>query len=181
MAYGRPEDFARLIDLLIEAVAAHLIAQIDAGAEAVQIFDSWAGILPDVHFRRWSIEPTAAIVKRVKAKHPTVPIIGFPNRCGALYAEYAAATGIDAISIDATVPLDWARVHLQSRVALQGNLDPQMLVTGGDAMAGETARILGTLGQGPLVFNLGHGIVPSTPPDHVAALADLIRNWRAPS
>jgi uroporphyrinogen decarboxylase len=179
MAYSRPEEFGRLIDRLVEAIAVHLIAQIEAGAEALQIFDSWAGILPDLHFRRWSIAPTAAIVQRVKARYPDVPIIGFPNRCGLLYAEYAAETGVDAVSLDATVPLDWARDTLQRRAAVQGNLDPQMLVAGGEPMRAETARILSALGKGPFVFNLGHGIVPSTPPAHVAALAEQIRNWTA--
>jgi uroporphyrinogen decarboxylase len=179
MAYGRPEEFGRLIDRLVEAIAVHLIAQVEAGAEALQIFDSWAGILPDVHFRRWSIAPTAAIVQRVKARHPDVPIIGFPNRCGLLYAEYAAKTGVDGVSLDATVPLDWARDTLQRQAAVQGNLDPQMLVTGGEAMRAEAARILSALGDGPFVFNLGHGIVPSTPPAHVATLAEQIRNWTA--
>lgn len=176
-AYGRPDDFAKLIDRLVEAIATHLIAQVEAGAEALQIFDSWAGILPDVYFDRWSIAPTAAIVKRVKARYPEVPIIGFPNRCGVHYAGYAQKTGIDAVSIDATVPLAWARDRLQSHVAVQGNLDPQMLVVGGDAMKRDILRILEVFSSGPFVFNLGHGIVPSTPPDHVAQLAELVRGW----
>lgn len=179
MAYGRPADFARLMDRLVTAISAHLIAQVEAGAEALQIFDSWAGILPDVHFRRWSIEPTAAIVKQVKARYPDVPIIGFPNRCGVLYQVYAAETGVDAVSLDTTVPLDWAKANLQSRLTVQGNLDPQMLVVGGDAMKGDVERILKAFGSGPFVFNLGHGIVPSTPPDHVAQLAEMIRGWTA--
>lgn len=177
MAYGRPDDFGRLIDRLVETIATHLIAQVEAGAEVLQIFDSWAGILPDVYFRRWSIEPTAAIVKRVKAQYPAVPIIGFPNRCGQHYADYARDTGVDAVSIDATVPLAWARDTLQSHVVVQGNLDPQMLVVGGEAMKIDVRRILQTFSPGHFVFNLGHGIVPSTPPDHVAALADMIRAW----
>jgi uroporphyrinogen decarboxylase len=177
MAYGRPDEFAQLIDRLVAAISAHLIAQIEAGAEALQIFDSWAGILPDAHFHRWSIAPTAAIVRQVKARYPDVPIIGFPNRCGVLYAAYAAETGVDAVSLDTTVPLDWARESLQSRLAVQGNLDPQMLVVGGEAMKQEIKRILDAFGAGAFVFNLGHGIVPSTPPDHVAELAALIRDW----
>ncbi len=181
MAYGRPEDFAKLIDLLVEAIAVHLIAQIDAGVEVVQIFDSWAGILPDAHFRRWSIEPTARIVRRVKARHPGVPVIGFPNRCGVLYGEYASQTGVDAVSLDATIPLPWARTTLQPHVALQGNLDPQMLVIGGTAMKQEATRIIRMLGEGPYVFNLGHGILPVTPPEHVAELADLIHGWNGPA
>ena len=179
MAYGRPEEFARLIDRLVAAITIHLIAQVDAGADVLQIFDSWAGVLPDTQFRRWSIAPTAAIVRGVRARHPTVPIIGFPNRCGLLYAEYAAETRVDAVSLDATVPLEWARDTLQTKVAVQGNLDPQMLVVGGEAMRAATTRILDMLGRGPYVFNLGHGIVPSTPPDHVAELVELVRGWKA--
>lgn len=179
LAYGRPENFTQLIDRLVDAITVHLIAQIEAGAEALQIFDSWAGILPDVHFRRWSIAPTAAIVGRVKARYPDVPIIGFPNRCGLLYGEYAAGTGVDAVSLDATVPLEWARDHLQGNTVLQGNLDPQMLVVGGGAMKQEITRILEAFGRGAHVFNLGHGILPTTPPDHVAELAAMIRGWKS--
>ena len=177
MAYGRPDDFAKLIDRLVEAIATHLIAQVESGADVLQIFDSWAGVLPDIHFHRWSITPTAAIVRRVKAEYPDVPIIGFPNRSGVHYADYARDTGVDGISIDATVPLTWARDMLQPQVVVQGNLDPQMLVVGGDAMKQDINRILTSLSPKPFIFNLGHGIVPSTSPDHVARLADQIRAW----
>ena len=176
MAYGRPDEFQRLIDRLVTAITTHLVAQVDAGADVLQIFDSWAGVLPDAQFHRWSIAP---IVRGVRARHPDVPIIGFPNRCGLLYADYAAETRVDAVSLDATVPLHWARDTLQSKVAVQGNLDPQMLVVGGAVMRAEAKRILDTLGHGPFVFNLGHGIVPSTPPDHVAELAAFVRGWTA--
>lgn len=179
MAYGRPDDFAKLIDLLVEAIATHLIAQVEAGAEVLQIFDSWAGVLPDIHFHRWSIAPTAAIVRQVKAKCPNVPIIGFPNRSGVHYLDYARDTGVDGISIDATVPLIWAKDMLQPHVVVQGNLDPQMLVVGGEAMRYDINRILECLSSKPFIFNLGHGIVPSTPPDHVARLADQIREWKS--
>ncbi|HEY4134753.1 MAG TPA: uroporphyrinogen decarboxylase [Alphaproteobacteria bacterium] len=177
-AYGRPAAFAALIDMLTEAVAAHLIAQVDAGAEVLQLFDSWAGVLPEPQFQRWCVAPAAMIVRKVKAAHPDVPIIGFPNRAGALYGCYAAEANVDGLSIDATVPLEWARDSLQPRVVLQGNLDPMMLVTGGEAMKADARRILAALGKGPFVFNLGHGVPQITPPAHVAELASLLRDWK---
>ena len=177
-AYGRPAAFAAIIDMLVEAVAAHLIAQVEAGAEALQLFDSWAGVLPEPQFQRWCVAPAMMIVRKVKAAYPDVPIIGFPNRAGALYGMYAAETGIDAMSIDATVPLDWARDSLQPRVVLQGNLDPMMLVTGGEAMKADARRILAALAKGPFIFNLGHGVPQITPPSHVAELSALLHNWQ---
>ncbi|HEU0071088.1 MAG TPA: uroporphyrinogen decarboxylase [Alphaproteobacteria bacterium] len=177
-AYGRPAAFSAVIDLLVESISAHLIAQVEAGAEALQLFDSWAGVLPEPQFQRWCVEPAMRIVRKVKAAHPNVPIIGFPNRAGALYGLYATESGVDAMSIDATVPLDWAASSLQSRVVLQGNLDPMMLVTGGEAMKTEARRILGALGKGPFIFNLGHGVPQITPPAHVAELSALLQNWQ---
>ena len=177
-AYGRPAAFAALIDMLVEAIAAHLIAQVEAGAEAVQLFDSWAGVLPEPQFQRWCVAPAAMIVRKVKAAHPDVPIIGFPNRSGALYGLYATESGVDGLSLDATVPLDWARESLQPRVVLQGNLDPMMLVTGGEAMKTDARRIMTALAKGPFIFNLGHGVPQITPPAHVAELSDLLQNWQ---
>ena len=173
--YRQPDSLATLIDLLVDAIGDHLIAQVDAGAETLQIFDSWAGVLPELEFKRWSIDPTARIIKRVKSVHPKVSIIGFPNRCGALVTRYAAESKVDAVQIDSMVPLAWARSQTPPRVALQGNLDPQLLVAGGPAMIEEAKRILQTLSTGPFVFNLGHGIVPETPPVHVEALSALLR------
>ncbi|MFN4283629.1 MAG: uroporphyrinogen decarboxylase [Alphaproteobacteria bacterium] len=177
-AYGRPASFAAIIDMLVEAIAAHLIAQVEAGAEALQLFDSWAGVLPETQFQRWCVAPAAMIVRKVKAAHPDVPIIGFPNRAGALYGLYATESGVDGLSLDATMPLDWAAGSLQPRVTLQGNLDPMMLVTGGEAMKTEARRILAALGKGPFIFNLGHGVPQITPPAHVAELSALLQNWQ---
>jgi uroporphyrinogen decarboxylase len=174
-AYGDPASFARLIDVLSEAIGEHLIAQIAAGAEAVQIFDSWAGVLAEREFERWCVAPTAAIVRRVRAVHPDVPIIGFPRGCGQRLAEYAAATAVDAVSADATVPARALRDEVQARCAVQGNLDPVLLLTGGDTMAAEARRLVATLGDGPFVFNLGHGVLPATPPDNVAQLVAAVR------
>ena len=175
-AFADPDGFGRLIGLLVTATAAHLCAQLDAGAEAVQLFDSWAGVLPEPAFRRWCVAPVAAVVREVKRRHPQAPVIAFPRGAGALYDGYAAACGVDAVSIDSTVPLDWARRVIQPQAAVQGNLDPVMLVAGGNAMADEVTRIRAGLGGGPFVFNLGHGVLPETPPDNVAALVRLLRS-----
>ncbi len=174
-AYTDAAGFGALMDKLVAAVTTHLIAQIEAGAEAVQIFDSWAGVLDEDMFQKCCVGPIGRIVAGVKAAHPSVPVIGFPNRCGALYRNFVAGTGVNAVSIDAAVPMDWAREHLQSRVCVQGNLDPIALKSGGAAMTDAAERILSGLGQGPHVFNLGHGVIPSTPPDHVAELVALVR------
>lgn len=173
-ALGDAKSFGTLIGVLVDATADYLIGQIDAGAEALQLFDSWAGILSESEFRRWSIEPTRAIVERVKAKHPHVPVIGFPRGAGMLYADYARETGVDALSLDTGVPLAFAQA-LQARLPVQGNLDPQLLVIGGEALRRGIKSILDALAGGPFVFNLGHGIVPETPPEHVAELVHTVR------
>jgi uroporphyrinogen decarboxylase len=177
-AYGQPDVFQALMDKLVEASSAYLIAQIDAGAEAVQIFDSWAGVLPEAEFRRWVMAPIAAMVAKIKAVHPTVPVIGFPRGAGLLYEDFARDVGCDAVSLDTTVPLDWAAKVIQPLVTVQGNLDPIHLLTGGEAMDQAIDKILNTLGRGPFIFNLGHGITPPTPPENVARLADRIRAFR---
>ncbi len=169
------QGFGRLIDLVTEATAAYLIRQADAGAEVLQLFDSWAGVLSEDEFRRWAIAPAARIVKAVKARHPDVPIIGFPRGAGIMYEAYVAETGVDAVSLDSTVPLEWAARALQSRVTIQGNLDPLVLLTGGSVLENGARRILDVLGKGPLIFNLGHGIVKETPPEHVARLIEIVR------
>jgi uroporphyrinogen decarboxylase len=174
-AFADPTGFAGLIDCLVSATTSYLLGQIEAGAEAVQLFDSWAGVLPESEFRRWVIEPTARIVTALKARHPTVPIIGFPRGAGVLYEVYAGDTGVDAVSLDSTVPLTWAREHLQARHALQGNLDPVLLLAGGPAMAAAARAIVAALRGGPFVFNLGHGILPETPPETVARLVEVVR------
>jgi uroporphyrinogen decarboxylase len=174
-AYGDVEGFQALIDLLVEATAQHLIAQVEAGAETVQIFDSWAGVWPAPELRRWSLRPLAEIVEKVKAAHPRIPVILFPRGAGLLYEAFAAECGADALSLDTTIPLGWARERLQPEVALQGNLDPIALVAGGAVLEDHVRRILDTLSGGPFVFNLGHGIVPQTPPENVARLVELVR------
>ena len=176
-AYREPESFARLIGTLEEAVAAHLIAQLDAGADAVQIFDSWAGALPESGFRRWCIEPVARIVGAVKAAHPAAPVIGYPRGAGIAYERFAGETDVDAVSVDSTVPPKWAAERLQPGCTVQGNLDPAALLAGGEALQRAAGTILDALGHGPFVFNLGEGVVPQTPPEHVAELSDIVRAW----
>jgi uroporphyrinogen decarboxylase len=180
-AYGQPEVMQRLIDLLVEATGDYLIAQIDAGAEAVQIFDSWAGVWPEAQLRRWCLEPVTALVGRMKAARPGVPVIVFPRGAGVLYQAYAETCGADALGLDTTVPLGWAREVLQPKTCLQGNLDPQLLVAGGPGLRQGVDHILQQLAGGPFVFNLGHGIVPETPPEHVAQLVQQIRAWSGPA
>jgi uroporphyrinogen decarboxylase len=180
-AYGAPEEFARLIDLLVAATADYLIAQVEAGAEALQIFDSWAGVWPQAELRRWCLEPVKEIVRRVKAAHPDIPIIVFPRGVGVMYDAFAREVGADALSLDTTVPLDWAREHLPATIALQGNLDPLFLVAGGEAQKRATHAILEALAERPFVFNLGHGITPQASTDHVAELIAQVRAWQPKS
>ena len=175
MAYAAPDDFGALIQVLVEATVHYLGRQIESGAEALQLFDTWAGVLSEEQFRRWVVAPTAEIVRRLRERHPDVPIVGFPRGAGALYREYIDATGIDGVGLDAGVPLAWARDTLQPHALVQGNLDNLLLVAGGDALDREIDRIVETLRSGPFVFNLGHGVLPQTPPEHVARLADRVR------
>jgi uroporphyrinogen decarboxylase len=177
-AYGDQKSFQRLIDLLIETTADHLIGQVEAGAEALQLFDSWAGVWPETALRRWCLDPARAIRQRVRAACPDVPMILFPRGAGILYEAFAATCGAEGLSLDTTVPLAWARDHVQSKTAVQGNLDPIALLAGGEAQRQETARILDTLTGKPFIFNLGHGILPETPIAHVEALVEQVRAWR---
>jgi uroporphyrinogen decarboxylase len=178
-AYREPETFQRLIDLLVETSARYLIGQVKAGARALQIFDSWAGSLPEDGFERWCIAPTKAIVERVKVEAPHVPIIGFPRGAGPLAERYVQEAGVDAIGCDTSLPVAWIRDRLQSRLPVQGNLDPVLLVAGGPALETRVKTILETLGQGPFIFNLGHGILPETPIENVERLVSLVKAGRA--
>ncbi|MFQ5972854.1 MAG: uroporphyrinogen decarboxylase [Alphaproteobacteria bacterium] len=175
-AASDPIGFRQLIDRLVTATAKHLIAQIRAGADLVQLFDTHAGVLPEEAFRSLVVRPTRAIVQMVRDACPGVPVIGFPRGAGVMYGEYAAETGVDGVGIDSVVPLSWAAGVLQPLVAVQGSLDPAWLVAGGSAMRVATANILKELGNGPLIFNLGHGVLPATPPEHVSELISMIRS-----
>ena len=174
-AFGNPLGLQTLMEILVEATASYLERQIAAGAEVVQIFDTWAGVLPETEFRRFCIEPVRRIIARLKEKYPQVPVIAFPRGAGALYDGYAEATGADAIGMDYTVPLTWARDHLWNRTIVQGNLDPRLLVVGGMALAEAVNRLLRTFPERNHIFNLGHGIVPETPVRHVEELVRLVK------
>ncbi len=174
--YRKPEEFAQLLGVIERCVAAHLIAQLEAGATAVQIFDSWASGLPDRRFAEWVVAPTRRIVKQVRAKLPSAKIVGFPR--GATlegYAQYAAETGVDVVSVDTAVPMTWAAKMLSHHVAVQGNLDPLALVAGGDALDVAVDDILTAMRGNRLIFNLGHGVVPETPVEHVARMLKRVR------
>ncbi len=174
-AYRDPAGFAQLIDKLVEATILYLERQIEAGADALQLFESWASGLPEPMFERLCIQPAARIVAAVKARHPNVPIIGFPRGAGVLALRYAAETGIDAMSLDPSQPIAWMRSQLKRPITLQGNLDPIALAAGGDALAVAVREILAAAKGGPFVFNLGHGIIPMTDPAHVERLVALVR------
>ena len=166
-ALGDEKGFAVLLDRLIVATSAHLSAQIEAGAEVVQLFDTWAGIVPSEAFERLVIAPTRRIVETLRNAHPDVPVIGFPRGIGALHARYFDETRVDALSLDATVTLP-AATALQARGPVQGNLDPQLLVTGGEAMEAAGAAVPHAVGGGPFFFNLGPRRFPGTPGEHVS-------------
>jgi uroporphyrinogen decarboxylase len=173
-AYREPQAFGYLLDILAECVAFHLIRQIDAGADAVQIFDSWASGLPAALYEQVVIAPTKKIVAAVRAARPGAKIIGFPRATTlAGYADYVAATGVDAVSLDTSMPMAWAAKNLGC--ALQGNLDPIALIAGGAALDKAVDDILEEMADKPHIFNLGHGILPETPVAHVEQLLKRIR------
>ena len=175
LAYGNPARFGALIDAIVDATVTYLSGQIEAGVEAVQLFDSWAGSLAPLQFERWVIAPNAAIVSRLKALHPTIPIIGFPKGAGAKLADYAAGTGVDAIGVDETVDPHWANRVLPQGLPVQGNLDPLALIAGGQAVEQAVDNIRAAFADRPHIMNLGHGILPDTPIAHVEALLSYVR------
>lgn len=177
MAYHRPQEFQRLIDAICDATITYLKHQIEAGADALQLFDSWAGELPEYEFEKWVIKPTHKIVEGVKAAYPKIKIIGFPRKCGALVKTYADKTAVDAVSLDCTIPLKWARDNI--KLPLQGNLDPLVLLGGQDAIKEQATNILKTMRGHPFIFNLGHGLVPEIPPENVGYLSELIKKFSA--
>jgi uroporphyrinogen decarboxylase len=174
-AYRHPEAFARLIDNLAEASSNYLIRQLNAGVDAVQIFDTWAGILPPDEFRRWCIAPTQRIVADVRRAVPNAKIIGFPRGAGSNLRRYVEDIEIDAVGLDWMVDLDFARDEIQRRRAVQGNLDPLALRAGGGALDRSIDAILAALAGGPFIFNLGHGILPDTPVAHVEQMLKRVR------
>jgi uroporphyrinogen decarboxylase len=170
MARREPGTFRALIDLLTDSVISYLSAQVDAGAEALQLFDSWAGVLPEPELRRWCIEPTRRIVTALRQRHPDTPIIAFPRGIGASYVEFARTVPVQGISLDTTVPVQWATQTLRCDpgLCLQGNLDPTALLGDEAGLMAEADRIVRAYGARPFIFNLGHGVAQETPPESVA-------------
>ena len=178
MAYRHPEAFAQIIDTVVENSIQYLLGQLKAGADVLQIFDTWAGVLPPREFQRWSVEPTKRIVEGVRKQVPDAKIIGFPRGAGALLPGYVEATGVDAVSIDwAAEPMS-IRNKVQSRVAVQGNLDPLVLIAGGAALDRAIDDVLASFATGRLIFNLGHGIQPETPIAHVEQMVKRVRAYK---
>ena len=175
MAHAQPALLDALIGVLVDATVAYVSAQIQAGADVAMLFDSWSGVLSPLLFRRLVIGPTRRIVEGLRALHPGIPIIGFPRLAGVQVGAYAAGTGVDAVALDTGTDLRLATALVPAGVATQGNLDPLALVAGGPALAVETASVLAAVRGRPHIFNLGHGIVPQTPPEHVAELVRLVR------
>ncbi len=179
LAYRDPPAFQALIDRIVAVTVDYLSGQIAAGAQTVQLFDSWAGSLAPSEFERWVIAPTAAIVGRLMVRHPDVPIIGFPKGAGAKLAAYAGETGIDAVGLDETVDPAWADAMLPPGMPVQGNIDPLALLAGGEALRASVARVRAAFDDRPHVLNLGHGILQETPIAHVEELLALVRGPRA--
>jgi uroporphyrinogen decarboxylase len=178
-AYGDPAGFAGLIDKLVAASASYLIRQLQAGVDVVQIFDTWAGILPAEEFTRWCIEPTQRIIAEVRRYVPGARVIGFPRGVGTGLLRYIEDVPVDAVGLDWTVDLVFARDQIQWRVPVQGNLDPLALVAGGAALDRAVDRILEAFSEGPFIFNLGHGILPQTPLAHVEQMLARVRRTRS--
>lgn len=175
-ALKNPAAFRHLIEQLITAITQYLQHQIDSGAQAIQLFDSWAGCLPPDQFRTWVIEPAKKICENLKSSHPEIPLIGFPRGASFLYGDFCRLTGVDAVGLDTQMPPEIAARDLQPLCAVQGNLDPFTLVAGGDELRRQCDKICDTFAQGPHIFNLGHGIDKETPPHHVELLVNHIRS-----
>ncbi len=173
-----PDSFQKLVDIVTEASCVYLAGQIRAGAEIIQLFESWAGIHDSLSFDRWVIEPTKKIRAFLKKEFPDIPVIGFPRGAGTLSLAYAKETGIDAIGLDQSMDLGWAASNLQTLMPVQGNLDPMRLLTGGAALEEGMAHIYKSLSGSPFIFNLGHGVIKETDIAHVENLARIVRSWR---
>ena len=165
-----------LLDLLADATILYLSRQVDAGCDALQLFESWASGLPDAAYETLCIKPVRKIVSAMKQKYPDIPITGFPRGAGARLQSYADATGVDAVGLDTSVPLSWVRENFSKQQAVQGNLDPLALVAGGESLAVGISEIKEAFSDRPFIFNLGHGILQTTPPEHVGEAINLIRS-----
>lgn len=173
--------FAALIDLLTEATVDYLAAQVEAGAEVVKLFDSWAGSLKGQYFDDFALKPAKAIIAALKARFPGLPVIAFPREAGERYVGFARATGADCVAIDNSVGPEWAAAHVQVDGCVQGNLDPSLLVTGGAALVEGTRRVQRAFAGGPHIFNLGHGITPEADPDNVRVMIETVRSGANPA
>jgi len=176
LSYAEPVLFDRLIDLLVEATIGYLSAQVAAGAETVMLFDTWAGLLPPAEFARHVVEPTKRIVAAIKRLHPGLPVIGFPRLAGTQLGAYAGQTGVDAVGLDTAADPVVAASLVPAHIALQGNLDPLAVVAGGEALEQQATAIATAFRGRPHIFNLGHGILPQTPTENVAALIERLRS-----
>lgn len=174
-AYGDPTAFQTIIDAIADSTIDYLSRQIEAGVDAVQLFDSWSGSLSPAQFEQWVIAPTVRIVDGLRQRHPDTPIIGFPKGAGGKLPAYARETSVDAVGLDETVDPAWAHASLPANLPVQGNLDPLALIAGGQALESAVRYILESLGDRPHIFNLGHGILPDTPIAHVEQLLALVR------
>lgn len=175
-ALKEKNDFSQLMSLLIDAVIEHASLQIQAGADVIQLFDSWSGVLSEVEFEHYVIRPTQIIVVAIKEKYPHIPVIGFPRLCGEKLLHYAQQTGADAVSFDGSVSLDYAASHVQKEIVLQGNLDSQILAEDKELALLQTAQLLKRFSGTAFIFNLAHGILPHTPIANVQAVSDMIKN-----
>ncbi|MEM8839221.1 MAG: uroporphyrinogen decarboxylase [Pseudomonadota bacterium] len=171
-----PDAFAKLIDVLTEASSRYLIEQVKSGADCVQIFDTWSSVLGEEDFRDFCMRPVQKITKAVKAVYPDVKVIGFPKGAALHAASFVEETGVDALGLDWTVPLEFARSQIQTKTCVQGNLDPLLLIGGGDRMVEQIKKIIAAFSDGPHIFNLGHGITPSTPIEHVELMVETVRS-----
>lgn len=174
-AYQRPAEVEALLAVLVEATAQHLAAQVRAGADCLQIFESWSEGLAEPLFEQVILKPTTALMARLRALGVAVPVIGFPRGAGALLGRYARETGVTALGVDTQTPAAFARQQAPAGMPLQGNLDPQLLIAGGPALERGVRQVLDSFADSPHVFNLGHGITPQTPPEHLAALVRLVK------
>ncbi len=176
-ALHNPESFQKLVDIVTEASCRYLAGQIKAGAEAIQLFDSWSGVLDAEEFKRWVIAPTKKIREYLKKNFPHIPVIGFPRGAGIMSVAYAKETGVDCLGLDQSLDPEWASQNIQTILPVQGNLDPVRLLTGGKALAEGLEKIGNAFTGRPFIFNLGHGVIKETDINNIAMLRDIVRSW----
>lgn len=175
LAYKTPNEFQKIIDLLVEVTSEYLIKQIESGVEVVKLFDSWSGVLPENEFIKWVVEPNKHIVENIRKKYPNFPIIGFPRKAGFFYPEYAKETKVTALAIDETLPLAWAKANLADKAIIQGNIDPIILLSNKEKISSAIKDVLTNFSDIPFILNLGHGILPNTPLENVEFFLNTVR------